>query len=505
MRIASRIGSVTVVFQMFVATSALATGRVSSDEALDRVIFSTQLVPWTGILARDCVTGEEWQIHSPVAANSIAVDATHDRLFWADDANGRIWESDTHGEGVRELLSGLSHPTGLAIDTVNNVLYWGEPQTYSVLGPPIICRLDLRTGGIEKIAVPHLQKVERIQVDPVNEVVYFLDVSWGAIGRMSLNGTTRYTPLSTNGNITDFVIDLNRHTLYCVAGDSILRRPMFEGSEHEVVVQRDGISHGTAVLLTRQGNAVVWQDRAGITEADSENPSQQEVVGPKINLCKGIAIATRSDCALPERNPRLIVSGLFFTTCLLVAGACVALRKVGLWAPSHLTARIKRWICCACGVGACLGWAINLCGVDVFAGDRTHAVEIVAGSVVYLHSENELRWPVGWGVCNRADFTDTGSWAPHVTRGALKYRRPLRVSVPLWMLVASLLLPLAWYARMAVRMRTGRCTQCGYQYQASSTSVCSECGWDNQRAAKAFSAPETRQSDAAAPADRTGS
>jgi PKD repeat protein len=47
-------------------------------------------------------------------------------LYWTDSVAGKIWVGKIDGSEMRQLLTGLPHPKGIAIETSDNALFWSD-------------------------------------------------------------------------------------------------------------------------------------------------------------------------------------------------------------------------------------------------------------------------------------------------------------------------------------------------------------------------------------------
>jgi hypothetical protein len=47
-------------------------------------------------------------------------------LYWTNSAAGTIWIGKIDGSGMRQLLTGLPHPKGIAIEASDNALFWSD-------------------------------------------------------------------------------------------------------------------------------------------------------------------------------------------------------------------------------------------------------------------------------------------------------------------------------------------------------------------------------------------
>src|SRR6266568_1921952 len=52
--------------------------------------------------------------------------ARPDFIYWSDISSGDIWRANLDGSGMTNLVSGLDHPLGPALDLAGGQMYWGN-------------------------------------------------------------------------------------------------------------------------------------------------------------------------------------------------------------------------------------------------------------------------------------------------------------------------------------------------------------------------------------------
>jgi DNA-binding beta-propeller fold protein YncE len=66
-------------------------------------------------------------------AIGIAVDALNNKLFWTDPGGNQIWQAGLGGTNAKPVLTGLSGPFMLTLDTRHKKLYFSSPTTGTIL------------------------------------------------------------------------------------------------------------------------------------------------------------------------------------------------------------------------------------------------------------------------------------------------------------------------------------------------------------------------------------
>lgn len=114
------------------------------------------------------------------------------KLFWSHVSTpGLIRKANADGSNPQLLVSNLKLPRGLALDTSNGWMYWGEaPPQGNAMG--LVRRARLDGSGLQTVFTlipydPSFSYVGKPCVDPVNGYVYFCAAN--EIRRVRLDGT----------------------------------------------------------------------------------------------------------------------------------------------------------------------------------------------------------------------------------------------------------------------------------------------------------------------------
>ncbi|MHC4176255.1 MAG: Ig-like domain-containing protein, partial [Planctomycetota bacterium] len=138
---------------------------------------------------------EMLSIPSDAVPVGLALDAANQQLYWTDAAADKIQRMSLV-PGIEDVMTGLSSPYNLAVDSVHGKMYWrGPPQqdpgtgtwTYNIL------RADLDGTNME-VVVPDIERFEGFTLDPVGGKIYWAQYSWDAanpavIRRADLDGS----------------------------------------------------------------------------------------------------------------------------------------------------------------------------------------------------------------------------------------------------------------------------------------------------------------------------
>ena len=100
-------------------------------------------------------------------AVSVDYDARTQQVYWTDTASDTISVEGLQGDDRRQLVRGLTHPSGLAVDWVSHLLYFTDEES-AVVG---VARLDGRY--VTTLIDNDLVSPRSIAVDPQNGLVVY--------------------------------------------------------------------------------------------------------------------------------------------------------------------------------------------------------------------------------------------------------------------------------------------------------------------------------------------
>ncbi|MGB2986825.1 MAG: hypothetical protein WBE26_13215, partial [Phycisphaerae bacterium] len=88
---------------------------------------------------------EDLAATSELALEAIALDLTHERMYWVESGAGMIRRADLDGTDTEDLATGLVAPVGLALDVPRGKMYWTAP------GDSVIQRANLDGTSMEDV------------------------------------------------------------------------------------------------------------------------------------------------------------------------------------------------------------------------------------------------------------------------------------------------------------------------------------------------------------------
>jgi hypothetical protein len=183
---------------------------------------------------------------------AVAVDSLNSRVFLADEYASKIWSLNLGGSGLTAVFNPVASVSGLALDTVNQKIYYTTTSTTQ--GNNSVQRVDytglnntllFTASGIDGNGV---RRCTSLALDPVNGLLFVGDAGINAIWSMSLTGGN-LTKLVTGlaGAPLDLAVDPVNQVLYYTTssatqtGDT-LQRIAYNGANATVLFTATGAS-----------------------------------------------------------------------------------------------------------------------------------------------------------------------------------------------------------------------------------------------------------------------
>jgi DNA-binding beta-propeller fold protein YncE len=222
-------------------------------------------------------------------------DATAEKVYWTNQANGKIQRCDLFGGDVEDLVTGLTTPTGIALDLSGGKIYWCDRGSLKIQ------RSNLDGSNVEDLVTTGLSYPHGIALDTASGKMYWTDYTASKVARSDLDGTGTEDVASVSWP-KGIALDTAGGKIYVISALSpykILRCGL-DGSDCEDLV---GTSSAPEFLaLDVEDGKVYWADNSGINRASMIDGSGAETVVARSYL--------RSVCLDVER--RLVFSNATF-------------------------------------------------------------------------------------------------------------------------------------------------------------------------------------------------
>src|SRR5262245_32959148 len=234
----------------------------------------------------------------------LAVDPGGGKIYWADNSQGpssSISRSNLDGTGVEVLTRDVSCPMGVAVDPVDQKLYWTDCERHTVM------RSNLDGSGAQTLltipSTPFIGSPQGIAFDVIGRKVYWANTDQGAIQRANPDGTVIQTVVQSLSFPQGVSLDHDGGKIYWTDGFGV-RRANFDGTGVETVAPSDVYPIGVAV--DPAAGKVYWTGLypSKIQRANGDGSVREDLLTQGLDTPWGIAIVTAvpvsSDATPPD-------------------------------------------------------------------------------------------------------------------------------------------------------------------------------------------------------------
>ena len=191
----------------------------------------------------------------------LALDVSQGKMYWTDYGTSKIQRANLNGTGVEDLVTGLSYPTGLALDTSMGTgsIYWADSGTgkiqYASLDSPRTVQ-DLITG---------LDYPYGLAVDTSTRRIYWTDLDTGKIQYASLDSPHAVQDLATLGVRSPAGLALDapaRQVYWTDYGTDMIQRASLNDDGAVIKIEplvTSGLERPAGIALDAAGN-MYWTD-----------------------------------------------------------------------------------------------------------------------------------------------------------------------------------------------------------------------------------------------------
>jgi DNA-binding beta-propeller fold protein YncE len=193
------------------------------------------------------------------AGGGVAVDAADGKIYWTNgDAiqlangglSGEIQRANLDGSNPQTLVTGLVHPGGFAIDTLDGKVYWTE------LGGPANSLEKLQSSNLDgsnvQTILTGLGQAYGLAVDAPDGKLFWTDTTTHSIESANLDGSGLHAVVMGLENPTTLALDLSAGKIYWTSSESqqasYVASANLDGSDIQTLVSGVGEPWGIAVV-----------------------------------------------------------------------------------------------------------------------------------------------------------------------------------------------------------------------------------------------------------------
>lgn len=177
------------------------------------------------------------------------------KIYWSDVTTNQIQRANLNGTGQEGVVSGLTSPDGLAIDSASGKVYWTDWTANKIQ------RANLDGTAVEDLITTEIQGPDGLALDVAAGKLYWVDWSTDKIQRANLNGTGIEDLITLDIRVPETIaLDLAAGKMYWTdSGIDKIQRANLNGTNIEpLVVTSLRSPHGLALDVA--GGKMYWTD-----------------------------------------------------------------------------------------------------------------------------------------------------------------------------------------------------------------------------------------------------
>jgi len=191
--------------------------------------------------------------------DGIALDSEAGMMYWVDADGDAIYRAPMAGGPKEALLSGLDSPQQIALDPCSGMMYFTE-NGYDA-GTQIISRSPM-DGGAKTVLVMGLTDPRGIALDTNSHMIYWTDYTLSRIQRAPMDGGTAVTVYDPAGILNSIALDIGARMVYWMnrGASKIQRAPMNGSGPIETVVTLLLGATGKGIALDTSLGFIYWAE-----------------------------------------------------------------------------------------------------------------------------------------------------------------------------------------------------------------------------------------------------
>jgi len=255
-------------------------GAVGSDEVVIKAL-STVTTPLVDIYMCSFYKGIYGanfnKINEPINIINTKVDScafdSQGNIYWASRYTHGIFKSDAEGNNIRQIVSGLTIPIGLAIDEKRGRIYWADWLQEPVQSGNI-AYASLEGHDKKNIVTEGLRSGGHILIDPINDKLYISDIFGGQILRTDMEGKN-IEHIANSDQAEQLVIDYKNNNLIWadVGKDTISSVNLTDFTQKDIIIFDDIFANPSAVGIDKKRDKILFiiKDKLQSVDLDGEN------------------------------------------------------------------------------------------------------------------------------------------------------------------------------------------------------------------------------------------
>ena len=243
-------------------------------------------------------------------ATDLAVDIVNDRLYWAekvDNRTGRIRAANLDGLNVKLVKDLTSVPVDIAVDTAGGKLYvinaWGKVQ-----------RMNLDGSKFEPNLITDLEMPNHLTLDVARGKIYWTEQTGedtGEIRRANLDGSDVELVKALTSVPLGLAADVTQRKLYVASSADKIQQLSFDGSNFRPNFITD-VESPQKVAVDAMGGKMYWTEMGKFRRANLDGSNVQDIVrgleGLPTGITLGIAAVLPTPTPPPTVEPEVVIA-----------------------------------------------------------------------------------------------------------------------------------------------------------------------------------------------------
>ena len=224
--------------------------------------------------------------------SGIAVDVADRKVYWTDTGTDKIQRANLDGTNIQDLVTGVRTPTEMDLDVAAGKMYWSDSATNKIQ------RANLDGTNVEDI-VTDLAGAWVPALDVSGGKIYWSDANTDKIQRANLDGTNVEDIVTGLIGIDGIAVDASSGKLYWADWEaSKIQRSNLDGTNIEDVVI--GVNRPSGIALDVSDGKIYWTNwpENKIQRANLDGSNVEDIItgiGHPWGIALGIPQAPPSD------------------------------------------------------------------------------------------------------------------------------------------------------------------------------------------------------------------
>ena len=222
----------------------------------------------------------------PLVRIQAGPDGEPPRLYWTDSGTDKIQRANLDSSGVEDLVTGLRHPSGLALDASAGKLYWSD------YGTDKIQRSNLDGTEIEDLVTTGLRHPSGLALDAAAGKLYWSDHGTDKLQRSNLDGSEVEDVVTDLRSPLGLALDPSAGKLYWADyGTDKIQRANLDGTEVEDVIAT-GLRVPRGLALDAAAGKLYWSDSGTdkIQRANLDGSGVEDLITSGLEVPRGLAL-----------------------------------------------------------------------------------------------------------------------------------------------------------------------------------------------------------------------